>query len=247
MNVLNVTKPPLDDLNVRRAIAYATDRLSIVDTLFKGVYLPAYGPLEKSTFGYDPAVEKMYPFDLGKAKALLEEAGWKPGPGGIRVKDGKPLETLFVVQTNDQWDEVAQMWQAQLREAGINMKITFESSPTVFATYNKGIQHFADFFFWSPDPVFLFAMYHSKSIPSNFNWAHYSNPDVDRMIEASMAEGNAAKRAALIRDIQKKVLEDATIVSIHSKRTVMALDSKLDGLAFTFQTYPYFYDLHFTQ
>jgi len=247
MNVLNVTKPPLDDVNVRRAIAYATDRVSIVDNLFKGVYLPAYGPLEKSTFGYDPAVEKMYPFDLNKAKALLEEAGWKPGPAGIRMKGGKPLETLFVVQTNDQWDEVAQMWQAQLRDAGIDMKITFESSPTVFATYNKGTQHFADFFFWSPDPVFLFAMYHSKSIPSNFNWAHYSNPDVDKMIEASMAEGNAAKRAALIQEIQKKVMEDATIVSIHTKRTVMALDARLDGLAFTFQTYPYFYDLHFTQ
>jgi hypothetical protein len=62
-----------------------------------------------------------------------------------------------------------------------------------------------------------------------------------------MAEGNATKRASLIRDIQKKVMEDATIVSIHTKRTVMALDAKLDGLAFNFQTYPYFYDLHFTQ
>ena len=62
-----------------------------------------------------------------------------------------------------------------------------------------------------------------------------------------MAEGNAAKRAALVQEIQKKVMEDATIVSIHTKRTVMALDAKLDGLAFTFQTYPYFYDLHYTQ
>src|SRR5262249_54836690 len=173
MNVLNVTKPPLDDVNVRRAIAYATDRVSIVDNLFKGVYVPAYGPLKKATFGYDADVEDKYPFDLIKATATLEEAGWKARRAGMRMKDGKHLETVFVVQTNDQWDEVAQMWQAQLRDVGIDMKITFESSPTVFATYNKGTQHFADFFFWSPDPVFLFAMFHSKSIPSNFNWAHY--------------------------------------------------------------------------
>src|SRR5262249_47576147 len=111
-----------------------------------------------------------------------------------------------------QCDEGREMWKAQCRAAGLAMKITFESSPTVFATYNKGTQHFADFFFWSPDPVFLFAMYHSKSIPSNFTWAHYSNPEVDKMIEASMAEDNATMRASLRRDIQTKGMDDATMV-----------------------------------
>lgn len=247
MNVLNTALPPLDDLKVRQAIEFATDRQGIVDTLFKGVYDVAYGPMEKPTFGYDPAVEKVYPFDANKAKQLLDDAGWKVGAGGIRVKDGKPLQLQFVVQANDQWDEVAQMWQAQLHDVGIDMKITFESSPSVFATYNKGTQHVGDFFFWSPDPVELYAMFHSKSIASGFNWAHYSDPKLDQLIEQEMQESNPDKRAAVVKQIQEIVMQQALFVSIHTKKTVLAMDAKLDGLSFNFVTYPIFYDLHYKQ
>lgn len=246
MNVLNVTRPPLDDVNVRRALLYATDRKGIVDTLFKGVYDVAYGPLEKATFGYDADVEKMYPYDPGKAKQLLEDAGWKAGAGGIRQKSGEPLKLLFIVQTNDQWDEVAQMWQAQLRDVGVDVQLQFESSPTVFATYNKGTQHVSEFFFWSPDPVFLYAMFHSKNIPSGFNWAHYSIPEVDQMIEASMREADPAKRIDILKRVQKRAMEDATIVPVLTKRTVIGHKATLQGLQFAFTTYPLFYNVHFT-
>lgn len=247
MNVLNTQKAPLDDVRVRQAINFATDRQGIVDTLFKGVYDVAYGPMEKPTFGYDASLNQMYPFDQNKAKQLLEDAGWKVGANGIRTKDGKPLELAFLIQTNDQWDDVAQMWQAQLKEVGIDMKLTWESSPTVFATYNKGTQHVSEFFFWSPDPVQLYAMFHSKNIASGFNWAHYSNPEVDKLIEASMKEVDRAKREALVKQINQKAMEDAAIVSIHAKRTVMAMAAKLEGMGFTFVTYPLFYDLRYKQ
>jgi peptide/nickel transport system substrate-binding protein len=247
MNVLNVSKAPLDDVKVRQAINFATDRQTIVDTLFKGVYDVAYGPMEKPTFGYDASLDKMYPFDQTKAKQLLDDAGWKPGANNVRMKDGKPLELLFVVQSNDQWDEVAQMWQAQLAEVGIKVTLSSESSPTVFATYNKGTQHVSDFFFWSSDPVQLVAMFHSKSIASGFNWAHYSNAEVDKLLDQSTEEIDPTKRDALIKQIQQKVMADAPIVSIHTKKTVMALDAKLDGIGFSFVTYPVFYDLHYKQ
>jgi peptide/nickel transport system substrate-binding protein len=245
MNNLNTQKFPLDDVKVRQAINFATNRQEIVDTLFKGVYDVAYGPMEKATFGYDASLDKMYPFDENKAKQLLEEAGWKVGANNIRTKDGKLLELHFVVAANDQWDEVAQMWQAQLLEVGIDMKLSSESQPAVFATYNKGVQHVGQFFFWSPDPVMLYAMFHSKNIPAGFNWSHYSNPEVDQWIEQSMKESDRSAREALVTKINQKVMEDAAIVSIHTKKTVMALDAKLEGLGFSFVTYPLFYELRY--
>ncbi len=59
----------------------------------------AYGPWSRIRSGYEKSVESMYPYDLAKAKALLDEAGWKPGADGIRVKDGKRLSLETYLQT----------------------------------------------------------------------------------------------------------------------------------------------------
>jgi ABC-type transport system substrate-binding protein len=88
---MNTKRAPTDELKVRQAMIYALDRAALVKNVLQGAYRPAYGPLTPVTFGYNPAVEKMYPYDPRKAEALLDEAGWKKGPDGIRVKDGKPL------------------------------------------------------------------------------------------------------------------------------------------------------------
>ncbi len=68
---LNTAKSPTDDLRVRQALLYATDRKTIVQTIFMGYSPQAYGPLSAVTMGYDSAVEEMYAYDPVQAETLL--------------------------------------------------------------------------------------------------------------------------------------------------------------------------------
>src|SRR5690348_4390052 len=75
--LLNVTKPPMDDVNVRRAINYAIDKDAFLATVFKGTALKAHAPLTAVMLD-DPSLRQAYPFDQARAKSLLGEAGWQP-------------------------------------------------------------------------------------------------------------------------------------------------------------------------
>src|SRR5262249_47997663 len=93
--LLNVTKPPMDDVKVRRAINYAIDKDAFLATVYRGPALKAGAPLTAVMLD-DPAVRRVaWPFDAAKAKALLGEAGWLPGSDGIRTKGGQRLEIVL--------------------------------------------------------------------------------------------------------------------------------------------------------
>ena len=157
--MINVAKPPTDDLKVRQAMLYAVDQKAIVNALFKGVYNPAFTPLESPTLGYDRSLTSMYSSDLTKAGQLLDSAGWKMGSGGVRAKNGNPLKPLFINIANDQFDQIAQIVQSDLSKVGIALQLQDESEPTVFSTYNQGPQNFSEIFYWYNDPSLLYSLY----------------------------------------------------------------------------------------
>ncbi len=239
--MLNVAKAPTNELAVRQAMIYAVDQKAIVNAFFKGVYLPAYTPLEPSTLGYNPALATMYPFDPAKAKQLLDKAGWTVGSNGMRQRHGVPLKPLFINQSGDQFDQVAQTVQAYMRQVGIDLQLTDQSNPTIFATYNKGPQNLSEIFYWYNDPSLLYSLYASSQIKSGFNWGHYANAQVDRLLAQGAATADQGKRQALYRQAQQIIMRDAVIIPIQQKRTVIAHDATLQGLRFTSVTYPLLY------
>ncbi len=85
---LNSSHGPLQDLRVRQAFIMGLNRPELADNLFFGLIKPVYGPLSKTTPSYWAGVEKYYPYDPKAAAALLDTAGWKPGPDGIRGDEG---------------------------------------------------------------------------------------------------------------------------------------------------------------
>ena len=95
----NLKRPMFADVRVRKALAYATDTHGILTKLRHGIGDAA--PADQSpvlSWAYDPNVEK-HDYDPAKARALLDEAGWKVGPDGIRVKDGRRLQFNYSTQT----------------------------------------------------------------------------------------------------------------------------------------------------
>ena len=92
--LLNTTKPPLDDVKVRRAINFAVDKEAFLATVYKGTGLKAFAPLTAVMLD-EPSLRQAFAFDAAKARDLLGEAGWAPGADGIRTKGGQRLEIIL--------------------------------------------------------------------------------------------------------------------------------------------------------
>ncbi|MFH1137649.1 MAG: ABC transporter substrate-binding protein [Pseudomonadota bacterium] len=137
--VMNTKVAPLDNALVRKGVALAVDQDQITKSVFAGAGKPAYTYLIDSLpeSKLDPKYE--IHFDLEGAKKALEEAGWKPGPDGVRVdKDGKKLELKLWAQNESSYRRVAEVVQAQLAKAGVDAKITLLDPSTVREQYKKG-------------------------------------------------------------------------------------------------------------
>lgn len=238
---LNCTKSPTDDKLVRQAMNYAVDRHVITDVIFRKTVPVAYGPLEPLTPGYNPAVESYYPYDKDKANALLDQAGWVKD-GDFRKKNGQPLTASFIVQANNNFDEAAQVIQSQFKDVGIDLKLTSESNPTVFNTYNRGDQNLGDIFWWGADPESLYSLYHSSQIKSGFNWSHYTNPELDALLEEGYVESNTKARMALYEKAQVLIMEDAALIPVWGKMQLMAGKSTVKGWNYTLNIYPLHYN-----
>jgi peptide/nickel transport system substrate-binding protein len=238
---LNCTKAPTDDVLVRQAMNYAVDRNVITDVIFRGTVPVAYGPLEPLTPGYNPEVENYYPYDPDKANELLDQAGWVKD-GDLRQKDGQQLTALFIFQANNNFDEPAQVLQSQFREVGIDLQLTSESNPTIFNTYNRGDQNLGDIFWWGADPESLYSLYHSSQIESGFNWSHYTNPELDALLEEGYIETDEEARMELYRQAQVLIMDDAALIPIWGKMQLMAGKAEVTGWKYTMNIYPLHYN-----
>ncbi|NBZ88181.1 ABC transporter substrate-binding protein [Stagnihabitans tardus] len=140
---MNVTKAPFDDIKVREAAAKAINQEEILASVFGGVgsvantflisALPESHVSDTSKISYDPA----------KANALLDEAGWVMGEGGVRMKDGQPLKITLWTQSDSVFRRLTEVVQAQLKAVGIEAEITTFDSSMIRDQYKTGEQQAA--------------------------------------------------------------------------------------------------------
>ncbi|HLJ59620.1 MAG TPA: ABC transporter substrate-binding protein [bacterium] len=240
--MVNVKRPPTDDLKVRQALEFATNQEAIIEALYKGIYQPAHNIFLPGTLSYDPSLDKMYQYNPARAKSLLDEAGWKAGPGGTRQKDGQPLRLQFINIANFGFDQISQLLQAQWQDVGIQTDISAQSFPTVAETYNKGDHNLADFFYYSVDPFLMRALYACDQVAHGFNWMHYCDPQVDTLVSKGNATADPAKRIPFFRQAAKTAMEAAVVIPIYQQRAVFAASSRVQAVRFTVNGFPIFYD-----
>ncbi|MGZ6188643.1 MAG: peptide ABC transporter substrate-binding protein [Vulcanimicrobiaceae bacterium] len=135
---LNMARPPLDDLRVRQALAYGIDAAAITHDNTYGAADLATEDIPSHSWAYDPNVPR-YPYDPAKAEALLDQAGWKTGAGGIRAKEGKPLQLQIVFgQGNPTSRTVVTEVQAELHRIGVDVPVKSYSYTLLYATQQMG-------------------------------------------------------------------------------------------------------------
>ena len=241
--LLNTTKPPMDDVKVRRAINYAIDKDAFLATVYKGTGLKAISPLTAVMLD-DPSLRSAYPFDAAKAKALLGEAGWQPGGDGIRTKGGQRLEiVLNAIEYGGGTDPTAQLIQSLLHEVGIDVKIKAQARPPWYEDNYRCATHGPVMFLRSTDPDGVFALFHSSLVGSNFNWSCVKNAKLDQLLADGRRESDPAKRRAIYLAIEKLALDEALTVPLVEELSVWAFRANIQGVKYNFNAYPILSDV----
>lgn len=224
---INTKKAPFDDLKVRQAINHAVNKEEIVRGAIFGLGTPAQTMMAPATPNYAKGIEATAPmFDQKKAAALLDEAGWKPGAGGIREKDGKQLVMPLWVFNETLWTLISQIMEQQLGKVGIKVETKTYEGAAMFAALRGGehVAYVLDFYYENPDSVFYFYFY-SKQQPSPNRFA-YNVPEVDKLLEDSRTNPDRAVVTQAYETIQKRILADAPSVPLyHSLGTVGKADA----------------------
>ncbi len=217
----NLKNPIFQDKRVRQALSYALPRDLIVKSILNGIGQPAAGSTSPVLWAYDKTI-KPYPYDLKKANELLDEAGWKMGSDGIRVKDGKPLS--FEISTNSENQtrlQIEQVAQQEWKKIGVDLKIKNYEATTLFGDVLEQMKFDTIMFAWvtgsDPDE---FTLYHSSQIPTpdhqvGQNYSSYKNPEMDKLLEEGQKTTDIRKRKEIYSKIQKIYAEDQPMLYVY--------------------------------
>ena len=198
---MNTRRKPLNDVRVRRALAYATDRETFVKALLEGVGQPIYSILSPGMVGYTVNIER-YAFNPAKAKALLAEAGY-PSGFKINVIHEESAYSQVMATAMQQWfQNIGVTLDDQRLEAGA------WTARHQSGDYDINIDSITRF---DPDQV-LTEEFHSASFPPGNDYAYYGA--VDALIDAQRRALAVRERVQILTAIQKRVAEDVPVVPI---------------------------------
>lgn len=233
MFFMNTVRPPLDELAIRQALLYGTDRQAIIATVFRDTSPVAHGPLAAVTFGYDPAVHNYYPYDPERAADLLDEAGWLDTDGDdIRDRNGQSLTLDLYLMGWGFMPEVGQLLTAQWLELGIKVNSQAVSYPEALAVGNEGRHHLMPFTLFGSDPDILRIFFASDA---SFNWAKVNDPALNEWLAEAVQTSDLEARRAFYSQVQQLIMEEALVIPIRDYVNLNGLDARVEDLEFDAQ------------
>ena len=236
---LNLDNPVLRDLRVRKALAYALDRGAINDRLFGGRQPPADSFVNPLDWVYARDLPG-YAYDPKQAAALLDEAGWRLGPGGVRqnAKGEKLALELMTTAGNRIRELVEQVLQSQWKAVGIDVRLRNEPARVFFGdtvTHRK-FPYMAMYAWVSAPEAVPRSTLHSTEIPgpangwSGQNTTGFKNAEMDKLIDAVEVELDREKRRALWHRIQEIYLDEVPAIPLFYRADPFIIPQWLTGI-----------------
>jgi peptide/nickel transport system substrate-binding protein len=217
---LNVTSPPFDDRRVRQALSYVVDADAILAEVAGGYGAILPGPLSPANVYADPDLAP-YGYDPDMAVSLLAEAGYGPE------------EISFVIDAYGPYVELAEAVAGQLRSLGMDVNVrAWEYDvirPMLLNCERQAfLRDWGDSVF---DPVgYIEAKWHTRvedTPDGRGNFACYSNPKVDELIEAGASEPDPDKRGTIYAEMQSLIHEDAPAVWLYVPQEIEAVSARV--------------------
>ena len=222
-------------LPVRQAIAHAVNREEMIQYLWRGTVRPASSILPPEHWAHDPSLIP-YDYDPEQAAGLLDQAGLRPGPDGIR------LHLEMKTSTDQIARELAAVLQQQLREVGIALEIRSYEFATFYADIIQGSFELYSLR-WvagNDDPDIFEFCFHSASVPpGGANRGRYKNAEVDRLIEEARVSGNQEERRKKYFEIQEIVHHDLPYIHLWYVDDVAVVNRRLGGVRLEMGNYDF--------
>jgi len=225
--ILNAKEGPFADKRVRQAANYAINKEALVNDVLEGTAEVAAGPTPPAfAWAYNEALEP-YPYDPETAKELIAEAG----------AEGADLTFYVTEGGSGMLDPVAMgtAIQADLNAVGLDTTIETYEWNTFLGQVNPGLEGKADMaeMAWmtnDPDTLPFLAL-RSDAWPDKggFNSGYYSNPEVDELLEKARAATDQDERAALYKQMQEIVQEDAPWVFVANWKQNAVTNDRVEG------------------
>ncbi|MEL6453808.1 MAG: peptide ABC transporter substrate-binding protein [Cyanobacteria bacterium J06623_5] len=236
--------PFLSDIRVRKAIDHAIDRDAIANRVYGNAGQRTNQLLPSPTEYANPLL--YYRHDPERAKALLDEAGWKDSNGdGIRDKDGVDMRVVFQTPINPVRQRTQAMVKADLKEVGIevdNRRVIVDDFFSADPAQTRSINHFyADMQEYNtgsdtPDPAIYMSWWLCDEIASEQNnWqkpnnARYCNPEYDKVWEQASKELDPEKRALLFQRMNTILMQDVAVIPLVRRAVTNGISERITGV-----------------
>ena len=233
----NTRRAPVDDARVRRALLMALDRETLVKTMFGNFGEVAASPIPMALREHTPSV-KPIPYDQAGAQRLLTEAGWRDSNAdGVLDRNGRPLriEVDYISSDQTRKDMLVAM-QSMLRKIGVDLvPRAYES--TTWVTRLRGGDYTGSFWGWGWGPGVVGPnaemVFHSRSIPPNGpNFARYSNPRVDQLIDQTLVVADTGRARAIWSELEQILIDDAAYAPIYLDPELFGVHARFANVKF---------------
>lgn len=222
----NVRRPALQDVKVRQALIYGLDRQKLIDVVYQGYGKVAIEPIAPISWAYNPQGVNPYKYDPAQAKKLLEDAGWKAGPDGIRVKDGKRLELTLLASKKVLNDALIPIAKENWRQIGVLLKpqvVDFNALMAQRKSGNYDLASFSTSTLNDPhDGVWDFYSAEAKE-------SGYNNPQVDKLINEGNAVLDVEKRKPIYHQLYKVLADDPPVILLGNRQILSASSARVTG------------------
>ncbi len=228
----NMEKEVFKDSRVRRAIAHAVNREQIAQFVMRGQADVSTGFLHPLAPGATPKEEMrgvMADFNPERSKTLLAEAGWAPGPGGVRQKDGKPLRVTCYVFT-ELHERIVTPVQATLRDVGVDMQIKRLEAAAFTAATRAGDHdmRFLPMIYSSADFLYFFV---SAAIPTP-NTVRWRDDKTDTLFKVTQTTLKESERIRAFQQLEQRLVGEAVVVPIQHIRWIFGSRPRVQGMRY---------------
>lgn len=230
---LTTNKGILQDRDVRRAIAMAIDRDAIIDSIMMGTVKKANSFIAPATFGYSED-SKVLDYNPAEAKRIIEEKGLT----GAKLSLGVSNSAVRM--------QMCEIIQAQLKEVGIDVSIESLEWGTFLAATARGD---LDLFTlgWGPSTYDgdygFYPCFHSTQMGGAGNRSQYSNPEMDKVLDAAKKEVDQNVRKDMYKQVAEIIYEDVPVIPVYYSNNTVAAVKAVKGMKPT--SYIYFNELSF--
>src|SRR5215813_9115252 len=232
--------PTLSDPAVRQALALLVDK----DSVEKHIY--GRTGIATANFVNNPerfrSKNTKYEFNIDKANAILDKAGWVRGPDGTRAKDGKKLKFVYQTSINQPRQKTQAIVKQACQKAGIDIEVKAVTASVFFSSDVANPDTYTKFYtdlqmytttMTQPDPELFMKQFLTEEAASKANkWqgrniTRWRNKEYDEIHKAGQVELDPLKRAAMFIKLNDMVVTDQVVIPVIARHAVQAMGNKL--------------------